>query len=210
MTPYKDPEERTRMLERQIEELLAEISPANRADVELFVRQRQARWKPTSVLNNLYAVARADELLKGKSFRDASPADWTYVLGAYRTTPTRFGRRPWATSVDGFATHQRTLLKWLLDVDDGERLPRTLRRALETDPGQPRFKGNVVPDEDMDAMVESASERGRYGTSLRPLLDVSVLRHYRRAGWRNQEGLSMNQGNVVPTKQAPKHTYDLT
>ncbi|MCA1812301.1 MAG: hypothetical protein LC623_09880 [Halobacteriales archaeon] len=94
-----------------------------------------------------------------------------------------------------------------MDVD---RLPRQLGKAVSAKRADPLLKGNIIGDDTWKAMLEVAEDHGAYSTSLRPMLDVNVLQHYRRTGWRNDEGCSPNLGDVRPVPQAPKHTYDVT
>ncbi|MCA1812300.1 MAG: hypothetical protein LC623_09875, partial [Halobacteriales archaeon] len=99
MTPYRDPQRRLESQERTIQHLIGQVGEANRSDVERFAMRRQGDIELKSVLNSLYAVVRADRLLKGKSFLEATPQDWELVLHAVRSQPTRTGRRPAPTSI---------------------------------------------------------------------------------------------------------------
>jgi integrase len=174
----------------QTDRLVARISEANRPFALEGVQYRRNKGlRPGSILAWTKAVHRADQILGGKRFQDASPQELAGIITGLRAA--KLGER----TVYQYAVQLRVAWKDLLNVDD---LPRNVKRALEVRQPTDLPGGRLVTDADFRLLLEQAAQvPGRKGRLYHATLWVAMLWALWDTGFRAEELLGLNIGDVT-------------
>lgn len=183
----------------QTERLLATISDANRPELEAHCAYSTTHenMSPNGLYSFARPVAHADVVLKGKPFREATPADWAHVVSVFRTlySPEAIYNR---------VVNLRKHVRYLFDVDDlekseelGRKTGNAMEKALYVKRPPAQVVGQVLPDIDVDALVAGIKPRN----SLNPPFPMEVrdrasLRTLRASGHRVSEHVSIRLHGV--------------
>lgn len=184
---------------KQYERLLATISDANRPDVEAHgdYAVNNEDMSPNGLYSWARPVAHADTILKGKPFREATPADWSHVVKVFRTMYS-------PESIHGRVVSLRKHVRYLFGVDDlekaeelGRRVGSTIEKALYVKRPEPLVVGQVIVDQDTEALVAGIKPRN----SIHPafpmeMRDRPCLRVLRQSGFRVSEHVSVRLNYV--------------
>lgn len=190
---------------KQTERLLSTMTPANRPGLEEHCRYKvnNEDMSPNGLYSFARPLAHADEALawrlteagwtfQGRPFRDARKADWETVVAVFRGL---YSPEAMYNRVVNLRDHVRFLFG-VENLKESELLGREvggeMEKALKVARPEPQVVGVVIPEPDMDAMVESIPARN----SIQPAFPLEVrdracLRVLRASGHRVSEHVSV-------------------
>lgn len=164
-------------------------SDINRDDLlRVLTRRRNRGARGSTNVTWAQAVHRADAWAAGRRLRDLTGDEWSAMLAALRDQ-----YRP--STLYTMAGYLKATLTDLLDLDEA---PKRLRRALTIREESRRPKGCLITDDQMTALLETASTYTAHGwNDLQRLQLVTMLRVLRDSGFRAHEALALRNGSVM-------------
>lgn len=179
----------TRNTDAYTDAALARFSDANRPFMARFIQERRNEGlRPKSVYAYVQATQHLDRFLGGKSFMAATADDFRNFLTQQRQNMAD-------ATVFGNVFKIRRVLKDLYGVD---RLPKPVRVALAVKAPKVEFVGRLVTDDEFGRLLAASQDRGqRTGTLPTAELSQAILWTLRDSGFRAQELLSLNVGDVA-------------
>lgn len=167
---------------------LLRFSTANRAFMQTFVQlRRNEGLRAKSVYAYVQATQHLDRHLDGKPFADATAAELRDFVTSQRQAMA-------ASTVFANVFKVRRVLR---DAHGLDKLPKAIQAALTVKAPKEQFVGRIVTDDEFGRLLVAGQERGqRAGTLPTAELSQAILWTLRDSGFRAQELLSLNVGDV--------------